>query len=242
VAPIVVATAAGLRATRSDRFVFTAVAALIMMTSVVLSGSRSGLISLAAALLVLGWMTARRTESRARRALPAVLVVVLLASAVAWVGVDRTAARFEQASTELGERLTAWRDTTAIIRDFPVVGTGFGGYGLAMLVYQTAERHSIYQQAHNEYLQILAEGGILIAIPATIVLVLLVRNIRHRFEGQDDEPTFWLRAGIVAGLIGIAVQSTLEFSLQMPGNALLCAVLLAMAMHRPSSRSHAYSV
>jgi O-antigen ligase len=109
-------------------------------------------------------------------------------------------------------------------------------------VYQTAERHSIYQQAHNEYLQILAEGGLIVAIPALIVLVVLVRNVRHRLHGKDDEPTFWLRAGAVAGLIGIAVQSSLEFSLQMPGNALLCVVLLAVALHRPSSRAHANRV
>lgn len=261
VAPIVVAFAvAGLRAARhynadnlgerlrwlmtpeANRFVFTATAALVMIAALVLSGSRSGLISLAVALLALGWMAGRQPESRSSRLIPAFLVVVLFVGAMAWAGIGRTAARLEQAQGEFNERVAAWRDTTTIIRDFPIVGTGFGGYGPAMLVYQTADRHSIYEQAHNEYLQILAEGGLLVAVPAAIVIVLLVRNIRHRFAGTDDEATFWLRAGTVAGLVGIAVQSSLEFSLQMPGNALLCVVLLAVALHRPSSRSHAHSV
>lgn len=243
VAPIVVAfAAADLRSRRHDRSIFTAAAALVMIASILLSGSRSGLISLSIALLALAWLGKDQAGARAPRWLPAFLVVGLLVAGIAWVGIDRTAARFEQASSEFGERVAAWRDTTTIIRDFAIVGTGFGGYGTAMLVYQTAGRQSIYQQAHNEYLQILAEGGLLVAIPAVIVIWLLVRNIRHRFSGQDDESTFWLRAGTVAGLIGIAVQSSLEFSLQMPGNALLCVVLLAVALHRPSSRSHAHSV
>ena len=44
-----------------------------------------------------------------------------------------------------------------------------------------------------------------------------------------------------AGLPGIAAQSTLDFSLQMPGNAMMFAVLLAIALHRPSSQ-HAHRV
>jgi hypothetical protein len=46
----------------------------------------------------------------------------------------------------------------------------------------------------------------------------------------------------VAGLAGIAVQSAVEFSLQMPGNALLCVVLVAIAVHRPRQSAHARRV
>jgi O-antigen ligase len=111
-----------------------------------------------------------------------------------------------------------------------------------MLVYQTAERHSIYLQAHNEYLQILAEGGVLVALPVLLTVVILAINIRHRLRGHDDAQTYWLRAGAVAGLAGIATQSLLDFSLQMPGNAMMCAVVLALALHRPASVSHAHRV
>jgi O-antigen ligase len=123
-----------------------------------------------------------------------------------------------------------------------VTGTGVGGYGTAMLVYQTAERHSIYEQAHNEYLQLLAEGGLLVGLPALALAIVLVRNIRHRLRGSDDPQTAWIRAGALAGLAGIATQSLLDFSLQMPGNALMGVVLLAIAVHRPSLRTHAHRV
>lgn len=226
----------------ANRFLFSATAILIMATALVMTGSRSGLASFVVALTVLAWFATRRTTSTARRVLPAFYFAVLLVAAVAWAGVGRTASRFEQAGGEFAERVSAWRDTGAIIRDFPVAGVGFGGYGTAMLVYQTSGRQSIYAQAHNEYLQILAEGGLLVALPVLVALVLVARSIRHRWHGQDDVQTYWLRAGAVAGLAGIAAQSLVEFSLQMPGNALMFVFVLAVALHRPSSHGHPHRV
>ena len=68
-----------------------------------------------------------------------------------------------------------------------------------------------------------------------LAVVVLLVNIRHRFRAEEAPEAFWLRAGATAGLVGIAAQSTLDFSLQMPGNAMMFAVLLAIALHRPSS-------
>jgi O-antigen ligase len=220
----------------ANRFLFSATAILVMAVALVLSGSRSGLASVIVAIATLGYLASRLKHGRLKRILPALYLLLFVIIAVGWVGVDRTVARFDDAPQEFAERVVAWKDTLHIARDFPVAGAGFGGYGLAMLVYQTASRHSIYVQAHNEYLQILAEGGILVAIPIVAAVIVIVVNIRHRFHMQDPPATYWLRAGATAGLIGIAAQSTLDFSLQMPGNAMMFAVLLAIALHRPSSQ------
>jgi hypothetical protein len=125
---------------------------------------------------------------------------------------------------------------------FPVFGTGLGTIGKAMLVYQTASRPWMYAQAHNDYLQLLAEGGALVVIPALVVLSLVLVTIRRRLTLAADQPlTRWIRTGAVAGLAGIAAQSAVEFSLQMPGNAVVFVLLLAIAMHRPRSESHSSS-
>jgi O-antigen ligase len=226
----------------ASSFVFRAIAVLVMATSLVLSGSRSGLLSLVASLAVLAWAGWRRPAPAARRALPALYAAVVIVLAVGWAGVGRTAARFENASAELAERAAAWRDTVAIITDFPVAGTGVGGYGSAMLVYQTASRQSIYVQAHNEYLQILAEGGALLAVPLLVMAIVIARTVRHRFRTEERRSVRWARGGALAGLVGIAAQSTLEFSLQMPGNAVMFVFLLSVALHRPSQQAHAHRV
>jgi hypothetical protein len=42
--------------------------------------------------------------------------------------------------------------------------------------------------------------------------------------------------GAVTGIASIALQETVEFSLQMPGNAALFAVLCGIALHRAPVR------
>ena len=143
-------------------------------------------------------------------------------------------------------RTDAWRDTARIIHDFPAFGTGLGTYGEAMLIYQRVSRDQIYLQAHNDYLQLAAEGGAIVLVPAIILLLMIALVIRHRFRtGDDDVLTHWLRVGAVAGLAGIAAQSLVEFSLQMPGNTATFVLLLALAMHRPRRHresAHAHRV
>jgi O-antigen ligase len=110
-----------------------------------------------------------------------------------------------------------------------------------MLVYQSGKRDMMYAQAHNDYLQLAAEGGVLVVAPALVALVLLVRSIQRRMASPDDDVlTSWVRIGAVAGLVGIGVQSAMEFSLQMPGNVVMFAFVAGLAMHRPrrSGRAH----
>jgi hypothetical protein len=67
---------------------------------------------------------------------------------------------------------------------------------------------------------------------------LVIAGIRRRFAADMDGPlTWWARIGAVAGLAGIAARSTVEFSLQMPGDAVLFVLLLGVAMHRPRSEA-----
>ncbi len=106
-----------------------------------------------------------------------------------------------------------------------------------MVRYQTSQFEGFFSEAHNDYLQVVAEGGLLLAVPAFVGLVLLAAAIRRRFAQQkDDVMTYWLRVGATSGLIAIGLQSLVEFSLQMPGNAAMCVVLMAIALHHPPAR------
>jgi hypothetical protein len=219
----------------ASRFVLVSAVCLAMSLTVVLTGSRSGIVCLSLALGVLGTRMWRSLAVSRRRMMVLVYLGLIVVGAIAWGGVDTLAARFATAPSHAEGRLSAWRDAGSIIEDFPWFGTGLGTYGQAMLVYQTSDRASMYVQAHNDYVQLLAEGGALVTIPAIVVGVFLVSGIRRRMRsGQDDLLTRWVRTGAVAGLIGIAAQSLVEFSLQMPGNTVLFVVLLAVALHRPT--------
>ena len=118
--------------------------------------------------------------------------------------------------------------------DFPIAGTGLHTYSVAMLFYQEYESGFHFAQAHNDYLQLLAEGGVLLAVPAVALIGVLLVQVRRRFvEGRDDDRTWWLRVGAVSGLLAIALQEVVDFSLQIPGNAVLFCFTVAVAIHRP---------
>ena len=228
----------------ASRFMLVALSVLAMAASLVITGSRSGIGAFGLAMAVFGVVVARRLGRTGRR-LALVGLATLFAGAIIWAGTTRTIERFALVAADLPGRFSAWRDTLRIIGDFPWFGTGLGTYGQAMLLYQTGERHFIYMQTHNDYLQIAAEGGLLVGVPVVIATMMLVRGIVRRLRENDaDALTVWLRAGAVAGLAGIASQSLFEYSVQRPGVALLFVVLLALALHRSSRRSgdHAHRV
>jgi O-antigen ligase len=109
-----------------------------------------------------------------------------------------------------------------------------------MRVYQTASNELMVLEAHNDYLQLAAEGGLLVGVPIVLTLVLFGDAIRRRFSsGEDDPVTSWIRFGAATALAAIALQSVVEFSLQMPGNAVLFSLFLAIAARRSSNRRRA---
>ena len=225
-----------------NRFLLVAFASLIMGASLALTGSRSGVASFAIAVLVMIFFIVSRVRGRKKQFVAAGYLALVLVGAIGWAGFGMVASRFGKAGGELEGRFAAWRDTVQIMHDFPVFGVGLGSYGRAMLVYQTADRHAMYQQAHNDYLQVAAEGGLLIGIPALALLVVIGLGIVRRLRSDDDIITFWIRRGAVAGLIGIAAQSIVEFSLQMPGNTAWFVLLLALALHRSRPAQNANRV
>jgi O-antigen ligase len=217
----------------ANRFALVAFCLLAMCASVVLSTSRSGMASLGVAVAVFGVIAFLRGGREVKR-LAALYLVTLVAGAVLWAGFGSTVGRFAQSGAHLPARLDAWRDTMRIVTDFPLAGVGIGAFPRAMLVYQSFDRRYLYHQAHNDYLEVLAEGGLVVAIPVAVAALLLLWRVARRLLADEDGPErMWVRAGAAAGLAGIAAQSLVEFSLQMPGNAVLFTVIAAIAAHDP---------
>ena len=77
----------------------------------------------------------------------------------------------------------------------------------------------------------LAEGGLLVAIPAAITIVLLARAIQRNLRAAREQARgYWIRAGAAVGLLAIAVQEVFEFSFQISADALLSCTLAAVAL------------
>ncbi len=216
------------------------IALSLMTMSVLFSLSRSGIASLAVALLSLTWWAVRKVGGRPIIAAYAAALVMVC---VGWAGTDRLASRFDELHRDgLGGRAAVWRDGWTVARSFPIAGTGLNTFGEAMLFFQTSDRAEHFAEAHDDYLQLAAEGGLLVCGAALLLLVLVVRETRRRFRARaGDAVAYWIRGGAVTGLVAIALQEISDFSLQMPGNAALCCVLVGIAIQRPRNERRARS-
>ena len=193
--------------------------------------SRSAIMSFAFAAALFGWLALRRRRfGRGHRLAVLATLGGVLVGGIAWRGVD-VLVRWFLDERSLLSRMDAWRDGWSVVRDFPLVGTGLNTYSSAMLLYQQRNPGFHMAQAHNDYLQLLAEGGLLVAIPAVIAALLLARTVRRTVRTARHEARgYWIRAGAGIGLVAMALQETVEFSLQMPANALLFCTLAAIAV------------
>jgi O-antigen ligase len=207
-------------------------ASVCVMTGAILASlSRSGVISLALALALL-MLVARTRLGRTRLVLLAAAVVVLLLAAGTYVNLPALMTRINEAwPSGLGGRLAVWRDTWPMVSDFAATGVGIGAYERAMLVYQQSNRLMFFNHAHNEFLQIVAEGGVLMGLASIAVLVSAGRIAVSNLHA-DRSPVFWVRTGAACGMAGIACQSLWDTPLRMPANAVLFAIVAAVAVHR----------
>jgi O-antigen ligase len=228
-----------LTAVEAGRFALIGFGALLMAMALLLTGSPSGIASFVLVIVVFGFLAVQHARARRMRLLVMGHLGAILFGALIWAAVDTASGRFLLMGGSRAQ-LIAWQDTLDIISDFRWFGTGIGTYGQAMLVYQTSGRPVMFAHAHNEYLQLLAEGGLLVAVPAAVLVGVVIAGVRRRLTTPTDDPqTYWIRLGAVAGLAGIAAQSLIDFSLQMPGNRALFVLLLAIALHRPRVESRA---
>jgi O-antigen ligase len=212
-------------------------AVVLMALALALTLSRSGMVSLAAALIVCGWTGVRRHRGGTMRPLVVGCVMLALLVAVDWAGFDTVVARFHAADTAgFSGRLPIWRGATSMAADFWSTGSGLNTFGLATLSYPTVVPAHHLREAHNDYLQLAVEGGLLLGLPVLIAIAGFVVAVRRRLAASDGS-AYWVRLGAVGGIVAVAVQSTVDFSLQMPGNAALFATLCGVALHEERYRS-----
>ena len=221
--------------------VLTALSAVVTVGVLVTTLSRSGVAGLGAAAIV-GWLVGRPRMRFEQTTLPARLGIFggLIILSMLFLDLDGWATRIEESFTTEGlfGRLTIWRETLPMVRDFWLTGVGAGTYSDAMTYYQqtrffvnSMQRWAHFNNAHSHFIQLAAEGGVLLVMPAIAVLAALSTLARRTLRADKGE-MFWVRVGAAAGLAGLAVQSVWEVSLTMPANAVLAGVLAGLLLYR----------
>lgn len=234
-------------------------AALLFGGALVLANSRGGIFALVCQLLFSALLfsvvrpvrdsTAR--ESRVNilvqqfgrsllvRALLVIGLALIITAGIFWVGGDPLVGSLEAMPTEVGapaegirwavRRRDIWPATWRLIEDHPLAGTGFGGYWMAITAYHDASGEKTPQEAHNDYLEFLAGGGLLGGMLGLWFVYAFVREARLRLLRASDSFGRAARCGALTGLCGIAAHSFVDFGLHVTINAALFIVLTVIA-------------
>jgi O-antigen ligase len=249
------------RPIRFARLVIGFAIALPMWIAIVFSGSRAGLISMLGQVLFIALAVFIISPGRqllkegghetARRIGPfLVMRVVLITSFLAamvvgiiWVGGDPLALKLESVPNELGViesdkytrtyRSTIWPMTWQLIKEHPVAGIGFGGYWIAITKYHHGSGEMTPQQAHNDYLDLLASGGLIGMAIGLWFVGSCIRDLSERLKASDPV----LRTaclGSLAGILAVGVHSFVDFGLHITVNALVFIMLIVIATVSPA--------
>jgi O-antigen ligase len=230
-------------AVRREKAVLYLFAAAMMGVALILTNSRGGIISLAAELfflvLVAGLggkrMHGQGRKERARRAmmrtaLAIALVSVLIGGAMLLggaSGLNRLVGTANAEDPSTG-RTHFWSVTLDIVKSHPLLGTGLGAFGVAYTRYDSRNGLLRVEQAHNDYLQTLSDGGIVGVALALFFVVNLFRLGFARRESHDDFRR-GVATGALAGCFAVLVHSFFDFTLHTTANALLFLVMAALA-------------
>ena len=208
---------------RRERLIIVGILAVIPLSALILSASRGGIVSLGAELafllVVLVW---RRTGSRQLFAGGVVLLLAFLT--VSWLGVREVISRFsalQSLEVTEGKRAAMRSGTWRIFLDHPVLGTGLGTLQQVYPPYESLYDGKIVNHTHNDYLEALAETGVLGGLCCAWFLGVLFLGALRILQSGDRSFLSTLRLCGFTACWGLLVHSMVDFNLHIPANLLL---------------------
>jgi O-antigen ligase len=181
----------------------------------------------------------RRSRMFALRCVLSLLLLGAAFSIVLWLGGEPVRHRLESVPSEFlarrgdpenrsPRRLEIWGATWRLIRRHPLLGSGFGAYKTAITQYFRPSSDWQPQQAHNEYLELVAGGGVIGGALGFWFVLILIRDALRRLH-EIDPLRRAVCLGALVGLVGVAIHSLVDFGLHVMVNALVCCVLVVLA-------------
>jgi O-antigen ligase/tetratricopeptide (TPR) repeat protein len=199
----------------SNRYFFYAFGTILLVLSVFVSLCRGGIISITLAGMV--FLLLYKSKKLQRSSFALLLIVCCAFLAVSWFGWDIIIREFNNGFDTAGNikdaRLTLWKDTVAIIKDYPFFGSGFGTFQDIYPRYSTLNDNLIYDHAHNDYLEILTDGGLVgFLLVAWFVLAVLWHGWK-KLRVRRDQYAILLGIGSISGIVAMLLHSVTDFNM-----------------------------
>ena len=205
---------------------------LVLIAALMLSGSRGGALAVLGGVGLAFALSINRQAMRRGNLRAAAVVVLAITGAVSWFGTGLIGERFSAfgiSSNRLEVARAAWSMTELA----PAIGIGGGSFRWVFPTFKDEEfggksTGDFYAHAHNEYLELLIEHGIvgasLLAAAVLLVLWTTIKALGRRRDALARGAAFASLAGVSA----LAMHGLVDFNFHIPANAMLWFVLLAV--------------
>lgn len=215
-----------------------AAAAAFMGATIFLSGSRGGMAAFAVQSAIFFWLLFReRTRNGVVLLLGGFLLFAL--ASIAWIGGSEVSSRLstlnptKHSDVSTSFRLAIDKDSVQMFSKRPLLGWGLGTFPTVYPQFRSFYTNSFVNAAHNDYLQLLTETGLLGFAIAIWFLLAAIRPAIRKLRNWPSDVNGAVAVAALLGITGILVHSFVDFNLQVPANAMLFYVLCTIAAMEP---------
>ncbi len=220
---------------RANIHILIGTSALLIVVSIFVSLSRGAMISSCLSLIFFTIFLFRRKISKGNTILM-IGVIILTSLIIGWFGWDQIFQRFASLKNAQGiiyeSRLDFWKDTKDIVTDYKITGSGMGTFRHIYPSYQsfTIGNDRSLNHAHNDYLELLSEGGTIGFILAGCFLVSVLYKTYAVFKKRRDAFSIYLYIGCITALVSILLHSFVDFNMHIGANGLWFFLIAGIAV------------
>lgn len=200
--------------------------AIVMAASVFLSGSRGGMVAVSFEIIFFAIVWIRYVSEKRGIAL-ALIFCATTAAILAWIAPEQVISRISDLHDPA--RLAIHRDALQMFLAHPFIGSGLGTFANTFRHYRRFFDGFFVNHAHDDYLELVLETGVIgFSTAVWFLLVLYREGFRNLRSARQSAPAMVSAAALV-GCTGLLVHSFVDFNLHVPSNAALFYVLAALA-------------
>ncbi len=216
---------------------------VVIGTALLLSASRGGILSMSAAMFFMALLFYRRKEEYRKYAKMALGLCLIAMIYGFYIGIAPTIGKFKRFEQGLEGRLSISESLIPMLRDYPIFGVGWGNFRHVYPRYVVENYDDVVSSgyAHNDWMEAATETGVIgVSLLLSAFLIYLLRMI-NLWNKRHDLHAIGIGAGVLTGLISVAIHSFSDFSMHIPANPLTLAAVLGagyIALHRQGHERH----
>jgi O-antigen ligase len=202
----------------------------IMVIALVMSRSRMGNFAFFFAFIVISLLaiSLERKKSKGLSILIISMLIIDLFIVSQWFGLDKVQQRLAATNLSQEKRDEVVLDSLPIVQRYMIFGSGAGSYYGIFPGYKSNFYSQFYDHAHNDYLQITIEYGVmgftclglLVLFSFVKALTALKKNANPAFKGAAF--------ACLLAYLGMLIHISVDFPLQAPANVVYFVIFIAL--------------